>query len=222
MIAPSDSPLASATTESIAKALFDEAMLGGPDEVECDDPVVWALWWELRQWMLGACALLATHLSSTRGHPVVLLECRKPGQPWHLRHAAVTPLPHEDAAALILSGGGWVMPVVDAAGGGTFEARSGLYIYPDEDYEYRVILASDPDCSYGRWYDFRSDRPFPDIEYVIGRLPGLALALAEPFDLRSAVAAIVADGEGPGRKMKAEVEASGMAEWTRQAPAPAS
>jgi len=231
VIEPDLSPLSSASPEDVAKALHDEAMMGGPDEFGCDDPITWVLWWEMKRWMLGQCAPLAMHLSATRGYPIAIIECAPEGsRQWGLRHAAVTTLPEAEAAALIEQGRGFDLPIIDAAGTGTLQDR--MELYWAQGHDFRVTLTANPECVLRRlledrpaiqkWDGDQRDGRIPDLEHVIPRLPGLSLALGAPFEIKEAVETILMDETLRGRTLAGEVEASGITEWARGTPVPAS
>jgi len=219
------SPLVGCTVEDVAAAMFRECMQGGPQNAgDCDDPLVHALWHHLRQFMLGACTSMADHLQRTRGLPAIILECRGKGRDhWFLRHAAVATIPAEEAAALVAAGQGDAVPILDAAGGGTFADRMDLYWSQDD--EYRVVMAGDPACSVhsmfaekGKW---GSRREGVDFEEHIAHLPGLALRLGVPFDLRAAVAKAVESPLFQGQRLYPDLAEAGIVEWAQgTAPGP--
>lgn len=182
------SPYAAAAPAVLAAAAAQDAFRGGP---EGDDPVMAALYHEARQFMHGACSLLASHLNESRGLPVLLVQGRQPGQGWMTRHAMACPCGEAEAAAMLDAGRGYEVPVLDAAGGGTVGQRLPLYAKPG--WEYQAILAADPGCNVRWMWEPRPGRPLSRQEGVIPRLPALAHALGVPFDLREALAAIIGD-----------------------------
>ncbi len=180
------SPYADAGPAAIAAAAARDALGGAPRD---GDPVMAVLYHEARQFLHGACSLLASHLNESRGLPVVLIQGRQPGQGWMTRHAMACACAEAKAVAMLGAGRGYEVPVLDAAGGGTLRQRLPLYAKPG--WEYQAILATDPGCNVRWMWEPRPGRPPSGQEGVIQRLPALALALGVPFDLREALSAIV-------------------------------
>lgn len=169
-----------------AAALFDSAMLGGPDNYD-EDPILKVLYWHARQYMHGVCTLMAIHLNETRGLPAILLEGRPEGEEtWQMRHAAVVATSEPlDIAAM---DDGYAVPILDAAGGGTFGDRAELYGIGG--WDFRVVLASGSDNRFSRLMASPRGQPAA-IEDHVQALPGLSKALGLDFDLRSALKWIV-------------------------------
>jgi hypothetical protein len=198
------SPYLTADLDTLAAAATRDALQGGHRD---GDPVMAALYLETRSYMHGICALLASHLNETRGMPVVLIRGRSPGQDWVTRHAMACRCGEDLATAMVSAGRGFEVPVLDAAGGGTVGDR--LPLYQDAGDEHQAIMGRDPLCS-ARWMWLPNPkRPPSDEEGAIRRLPALAHALGEPFDLRDALVGILGDrGTVPSG-----IEDSGLLEW---------
>lgn len=181
--------LADMNHAKIADLMWKEALLGGPDDIECDDPGILVLWADIARYMLASCHLLALHLQNQVACEIVVLEVRNGSGPWDLRHAAVTTLsPEALTAALAGPGKGMDIPVIDAIGGGTFDDRIDLYGGFDE---YRVVHADGVHATYLNPIRERPDA-LVSCDPVV-RLPGLALALGARFDLAAALDLIVED-----------------------------
>lgn len=174
------------TPADCAAALFDSAMLGGPDELD-DDPILKALYWHCRQYMHGVCTLLAIHLNETRGLPVILLEGRPVGdERWQMRHAVVAASAERMNLADFDSG--YAFPIIDAAGAGTFGDRAGLYDI--NGWEFQIIYAAHSDNQFSRLMGERRGEPVAIEDHVLA-LPGLCCQLELEFDLRRALAWIL-------------------------------
>ena len=197
------SPYARADLATLASAAARDALRGGP---EGDDPVMAILYLEARQFMHGACTLLASHLKESRGLPVVLIQGHPPGQGWMMRHAMVCRCGAEEAAASIDAGRGEEVPVLDAAGGGAVGER--LSLYREAGWDYRVILGRDPRNGASWMWEPRPGRPLSRQEHVVARLPALAHALDLPFDLEEALEGILGDLDA----IPVEIGGSGLLE----------
>lgn len=166
----------------LAEAVRRIALHGAPVG---KDPILAALAAEARQFMHGACSLLASDLCALRGFVPVLIEARHPGQGWTMRHAMACPLAPEEAEAMVRSGRGLDLPVIDAAGGGTAGERIPLYARGMA--EMRAVPGLDPDCAtHWMW-----SRPQPPCSLPLLRtLPAACAALGAPFDLDDAMTAL--------------------------------
>ena len=196
------------TLDQVAAALFDSAMVGGPDDYD-DDIVLKALHWHARQYLAGVCSLMAIHLNETRNLPVVVLEVREPGQEaWMFRHAAVTTAAdYLDPAAF---GDGMDIQILDAAGAGTFRDRDELYRAGDG-WETRVLYARDSHNQFTRLMGEPRKKPVAIEDHVLA-LPGLCKALCVEFDLRKALEWILLEGgrEGSGFDLDLHLELASL------------
>jgi hypothetical protein len=202
------SPLLRASPHELAGAVRQAALAPGRRE---SDPVLVALLWETRQFMHGACALLASHLCETRGFAPLLLEGRPPGQAWMTRHAAACGNDGGRAEGLARDGRGLDAEILDAAGGGTLRERLGLYREPG--WEYRAVLGRDEGCR-SRWMWLPNpDRPPGGAEGDLPGLPALAVRLGVPVDLPGTLSRVLSAPEFARTPGAEAVLASGLSEW---------